>query len=107
MRRYLYEDALLLAVRASPAAKAATLFRESQALVHAVRAELDGRDVRGDAEVGFFPWVTRGGRRPCSAHASLWSSQSASLTRSLHMPAAAGCYVLRTRGTAGCRLVCF
>ena len=70
-RRYLYEDTLLLAVRASPPAKAATLFRESQALVHAVRAELDGRDVRGDAEVCHVPGLVSCRITPCSMHASL------------------------------------
>lgn len=43
---------MLQAVRASPGAKAATLSRESQALTHAVRAQLDGQCMQGDAEVG-------------------------------------------------------
>jgi hypothetical protein len=42
---------MLLAVRASPPSKAATLARESQALVAAVRADLDLQAPRGDAEV--------------------------------------------------------
>ena len=46
---------MLQAVRASPGAKAATLSRESQALTHAVRAQLDGQCIQGDAEVGALP----------------------------------------------------
>ena len=49
---------MLQAVRASPGAKAATLSRESQALTHAVRAQLDGHCFQGDAEVGPFPFVS-------------------------------------------------
>ncbi len=49
--RYVYVDDMLLAVRASPASKAATLSRESQTLVHAVRADLDEAALRGDREV--------------------------------------------------------
>lgn len=51
-RRYVYENRLLQAVRASPGVKAATLSRESQALTHAVRAQLDSQCMQGDAEVG-------------------------------------------------------
>lgn len=49
--RYVYMDDMLLGVRASPASKAATLSRDSQALVHAVRADLDEAALRGDREV--------------------------------------------------------
>ena len=46
---------MLQAVRASPGAKAATLSRESQALTHAVRVQLDGQCMQGDAEVPTSP----------------------------------------------------
>ncbi|BDA47525.1 Vacuolar fusion protein CCZ1 homolog [Coccomyxa sp. Obi] len=49
--RYVYMDDMLLAVRASPASKAATLSRDSQALVHSVRADLDAVALKGDSEV--------------------------------------------------------
>jgi len=42
---------MLQAVRASPGVKAATLSRESQALTHAVRMQLDSQCMQGDAEV--------------------------------------------------------
>jgi hypothetical protein len=38
-------------VRASPSSKAATLQKDSLALVHAVRAALDDGSLRGDTEV--------------------------------------------------------
>ena len=41
--RYLFTDGLLLGVRGSPPSKVATLSRESMALLHHVRAELDRR----------------------------------------------------------------
>lgn len=49
--RYVYENKMLQAVRASPGVKAATLSRESQALTHAVRMQLDSQCMQGDAEV--------------------------------------------------------
>ncbi len=42
---------MLQAVRASPGVKAATLSRESQALTHAVRMQLDSQCIQSDAEV--------------------------------------------------------
>ena len=42
---------MLQAVRASPGSKAATLSKDSQALTHAVRAQLDSQCMQGDAEV--------------------------------------------------------
>lgn len=48
-------DDMLLAVRASPASKAATLSRDSQALVHSLRADLDAAAQGGDSEVRVFP----------------------------------------------------
>ena len=47
----MYENRMLQAVRASPASKAATLSKDSQALTHAVRAQLDSQCMQGDAEV--------------------------------------------------------
>ena len=52
--RYVYMDDMLLAVRASPASKAATLSKDSQALVHLVRADLDAAALKGDSEVRVF-----------------------------------------------------
>ena len=49
--RYVYENKMLQAVRASPGVKAATLSQESQALTHAVRMQLDSQCMQGDAEV--------------------------------------------------------
>ena len=41
--RYLFTDGVLLAVRASPSSKVATLARSSLALVNSVRADLEAQ----------------------------------------------------------------
>lgn len=53
--RYVYMDEMLLAVRASPASKVATLSRDSQALLHSVRASLD-KSLAGDTDVRSSGW---------------------------------------------------
>lgn len=53
--RYVYMDDMLLAIRASPASKAATLSRDSQALVQSVRADLDAAAPKRDTEVRMVP----------------------------------------------------
>ena len=67
---------MLQAVRASPGSKAATLSKDSQALTHAVRAQLDSQSMQGDAEV-----------RPSSP----WKAPACVLCSLLHEAAPAQC----------------
>ena len=61
---------MLQAVRASPGSKAATLSKDSQALTHAVRAQLDSQCMQGDAEVR--PSFALGTACLCAVRSLVW-----------------------------------